>query len=112
MLSVEDQLASFCYGGFLVLTQRYACDSSNVYSCVITLWYDPFVFGCFLKGFLFEPGDCMATNFPLLYFFSPPELISASRTGLSVNNILPFQKKNQLFSMKSMLKGSVLFFFQ
>lgn len=53
-----------------MLTQGYANVLSNVYSCVITIWVDPFVFGWFLKGFLFEPGDCMATDFPLLYFFS------------------------------------------
>lgn len=53
-----------------MLTQGYANVLSNVYSCVITIWVDPFVFGWFLKGFLFEPGDRMATDFPLLYFFS------------------------------------------
>ena len=38
----------------------------------------------------------MATDFPLyVFFFPPPELISASYTGLLVNNILPI-KKNKI----------------
>jgi hypothetical protein len=59
----------FAGADFLVLTQGYACVPSNVYSCVITL---PVVFlflGGFLKGFLFESGDCMATDFPLFVSF-------------------------------------------
>jgi hypothetical protein len=39
----------------------------------------------------------METDFPLFVFFSPPELVSAPRTGSSVNKIWPFQKKKLFF---------------
>jgi hypothetical protein len=51
--------------------------------------------GGFLKGFLFEPVIDVATDFPFV-FFSPPKLISASCTGLLVNNICRFKKKKKL----------------
>lgn len=53
----------------------------------------PFLFfGWFLRGFCWS-HVCTATNFPLCVFFFPPELISASCTGLLVNNICQFKKK-------------------
>jgi hypothetical protein len=62
--------------------------------------------GGFLKGFLFEPGDCMATDFPLfVFFFPPPELISAPRTGSSVNKFCRFKKKKQGASRVCQLKN-------
>lgn len=70
--------------------QGYAFCLSFVYACIITLlvylgvvFYEVFV----------RVGVCVATDFSLFVFFSPPELINASCTGLLINNIFPFQKK-------------------
>jgi hypothetical protein len=69
----------------------FSCISLRHDSCGLFLLFS----GGFLTGFLFEPGDCMTTDFPFFVFFSPPKLISASCTGLLVNNILPIQKKKK-----------------
>jgi hypothetical protein len=52
-----------------------------------------FVFWVVFKGVFVRAGVLCGNRFPLCCFFPPPELISASRTGLLVNNILPIQKK-------------------
>jgi hypothetical protein len=53
--------------------------------------------GGFLRGFC--SSRCFGGNrFPLVFiFFFPPKLVSASCTGLLVNNILPSQKKKNYF---------------
>jgi hypothetical protein len=85
-----------CEAGGLVLTQGYACGLSYLI-CICLRHYSLGWFLCLgvvFKGFFFEPVFVWQPISPCMFFFSP-ELISASCTGLLVNNILPIQKKKK-----------------
>jgi hypothetical protein len=73
--------------------QGYASVPTNVYSCIITLWVVSFVVGGFLNGFLFEPGDCMTTDFPFFVFFLHPGLLVLLARARRLINFAVSKKK-------------------
>ena len=60
-------------------------------------------FGVFFKRFLFEPVLLWQPIFSCICVFFPSELISASCTGLLVNNILPIQKRKRVIRIFDVL---------
>lgn len=91
--------SSSCYlvgSGVIGIDAEVCMWLSYVYVGVITLLVWSFLFrDGFLRGFC-SSQSLYCNRFSLVCFFYPPELISASCTGLSVNNILPFEKKKKM----------------
>jgi hypothetical protein len=78
----------------LVLTQGYACGCHMYIPASLLLGLASFVYGWFLRGFCSSHG-LYGNRFPLVCFFFPLKLISASRTGLLANKIFAVSIKKK-----------------
>jgi hypothetical protein len=86
----------FCWSGLFGVDAGVCMCSVK---CIFLRHYSLGDFFCiwvvFYRGFCSSLVIVWQPISPYLYFFYPPELVSASCTGSSVNKIWPFQKKKK-----------------
>lgn len=104
LMSINGPLYMTCYRLSSFKLQKMIINKEN--SHFIYILFVPFFEGDFLRGFS-SSRYYYGNRFFLVIVFFPPELISASCTGLLVNKSLPIQKKEKkyiLFVLRRFVK--------